>query len=110
MQTLLKKYLVKSEKVISIDTIFVDVCDISIFYTAKGNNPEQYIILPTNLNEIDKDGKIQFDEPVLKEGFKNNGQYISSMSATYLSTFTVQKEGRKKIDELMRSMAKDCTQ
>jgi len=76
-----------------------------IYFTDNSSDPKKYLKVPHNIKEIDKDGIMRFHGYDVKLKFEYRGQYISSTEASYFSEFIVKKEGRKKIEELMKSLA-----
>lgn len=122
LKTALEKYLAKSDDIVAITKILVEECYTSIYYTDQDEPSERMIEMPMNLKGIDKDGiisfnaykkdydtfDIKFDGDRVEYFLKKNGQYYSFMVSGSLSFFSIKKEGRKKVEELMRSISEDC--
>lgn len=106
LETALKDHITTNIKEIIIDRINVRSCEIQILYT--DDNEKSYISMPFNLKEINDEGSFRFDDYVVKFKILIDGKYITTMEGTYLSTFLVKKEGRKKIEALMKDLSKTC--
>lgn len=103
LKAALEKYLVNRFEGRSIKKISITTCAIYIEYSGGTNFDEAKI--PMSLKEIDKDGVMTFDDRVVEYVYSGHseGDFYPSFQE-----FGILPEGRKQIEELMRSLSKDC--
>ncbi|MGN0022121.1 MAG: toxin-antitoxin system YwqK family antitoxin [Sphingobacterium hotanense] len=105
----LEKYVTPSKDINAVTEIVVTECEVQIFHKKTGEIGENIIKFPTSLLEIEDQGEIKYSaDDVIYYRYHDGDYHISSETNSTSLWFRVKPEGRKKIEELMRSLSKDC--
>jgi len=109
LQELLMKNLTLSKDINTVTEIVVTECKIAIYHKKAGETDANIIEFPTSLLEIEDQGEIKYSaEDVIYYRYLYGDYHISSETNSTTPWFRVKPEGRKIIEELMRSLSNDC--
>ncbi|MDM1047898.1 toxin-antitoxin system YwqK family antitoxin [Sphingobacterium hotanense] len=109
LQELLMKNLTLSKDINTVTEIVVTECKIAIYHKKAGETDANIIEFPTSLLEIEDQGEIKYSaEDVIYYRYLDGDYHISSETNSTTPWFRVKPEGRKIIEELMRSLSNDC--
>lgn len=110
LRELLVKYLMPSKDINEITEIVVTECEISIFHKMTGETDEHIIKFATAALKLEDHGEIEYSsDEVIYYRLRDGEYYISSAMNSTRPWFSVKPGGREKVEELMRSLSRDCS-
>ncbi len=109
LEALFKKYLTNTKDK-TINKIISSFCRTYIYYTEAENDDEKLIILNHNIEELDNEGYLHYDDEQVEYRYKRYIVWRHDDRLNHFSDFKIKKQGRNEIEKIMKDLAKDCNQ